>query len=167
MQEEVENRSVNLAVQTSKVTLQTILKGLKKAYDHHQNKKLTKETDTAVKGEQTVKELIGQGDGVKTMDLNDSGIRDFKKTANKYGVDFAIVKEKVDGKPKYTCFFKAKDADAILKIMDEYGNKRVKKKDRVEEKAERPSVLDKLKKFKDYVAKLPRKDKEKRKDIER
>ena len=59
-QEEVENRSVNLAVQTGKVTLQTILKGLKKAYDHHQNKKLTKETDTAVKGEQTVKELIGQ-----------------------------------------------------------------------------------------------------------
>ena len=31
MQEEVENRSVNLAVQTSKVTAQTLLKGLKKS----------------------------------------------------------------------------------------------------------------------------------------
>lgn len=164
MQEEVENRSVNLAVQTSKVTAQTLLKGLKKAWEHHKNKALVKDEDTAIKGEQTVKELIGQGQGVSTMDIGDSGIRDFKKVANKYGVDFAIVKEKGEGNPKYTCFFKAKDADAILKVMDEYSKKRVKKKDK---QIEKPSVLEKLKKFKDIVAKLPRKDKERKKDIER
>ena len=95
--------------------------------------------------------------------IGDSGIRDFKRIANKYGVDFAIVKDKDATPPKYTCFFKAKDADAILKVMDEYTKKQVKKKD----KAQRPSVLEKLKKFKDIVAKTPRKEKEKKKEQER
>ena len=47
--------------------------------------------------------------------------------------------------------------------MDEYTNKQVKRKER----AERPSVLDKLKKFKDIVAKTPRNDKEKKKEHSR
>ena len=51
-----------------------------------------------IKGKQTVKQLIGQGQGVSTMDIGDTGVRDFKKIANEYGVDFAITKDKtVDG----------------------------------------------------------------------
>ena len=164
MQEEVEKKSVNLAVTTSKVSGRVLLKALYAYADHLKRKKANKESiqEEPIKGEQTVKELIGQGQGVSTMDIGDSGIRDFKKLANKYGVDFAIVKDK--GKPpKYTCFFKAKDADALLKVMDEYTKKQVKK----QKKKERPSVLGKLKKFKDIVAKMPRKEKEKKKEQER
>ena len=164
MQEEVEKKSVNLAVTTSKVSGRVLLKALHAYADHLKRKKANKESiqEEPIKGEQTVKELIGQGQGVSTMDIGDSGIRDFKKLANKYGVDFAIVKDK--GKPpKYTCFFKAKDADALLKVMDEYTKKQVKK----QKKKERPSVLSKLKKFKDIVAKMPRKEKEKKKEQER
>ena len=50
-----------------------------------------------------------------------------------------------------------------MKVMDEYTKKQVKKKNKVK----RPSVLEKLKKFKDIVAKTPRKEKEKKKEQER
>ena len=119
----------------------------------------------SVKGKQSVKELIGQGQGVSSMEVGDSGIRDFKKIANKYGVDFAIVKDKDVDPPKYTVFFKARDADAITQVLKEYAAKQTKKKERAEK--ERPSILKKLKAFKEKVASIPRKDKEKRKEMER
>lgn len=99
------------------------------------------------------------------MDIGDSGIKDFKKIANKYGVDFAIVKDKAADPPLYTVFFKAKDADAIKQILKEYAVKQTKKKEKAAEK--KPSILQKLKKFKEKVAAMPRKDKEKRKEQER
>ena len=98
------------------------------------------------------------------MDIGDSGIKDFKKIANKYGVDFAIVKDKEADPPKFTVFFKAKDADAITQILKEYAVKQTKKKEKAAEK--KPSILQKLKKFKEKVASMPRKSKERRKERE-
>ena len=165
MQEEVENKTVHLAIQSGKVTVKTLLKGLRAWYRHHQRKKdVAKMSGENVKGKQSVKELIGQGQGVSSMDIGDSGIKDFKKIANKYGVDFAIVKDKEADPPKYTVFFKAKDADAITQILKEYAAKQTKRKEKAAEK--KPSILQKLKKFKEKVASMPRKDKERRKERE-
>ena len=148
MQEEVENKTVHLAIQSGKVTVKTLLKGLHAWYRHHQRKKdVAKMSGENVKGKQSVKELIGQGQGVSSMDIGDSGIKDFKKIANKYGVDFAIVKDKEADPPKYTVFFKAKDADAITQILKEYAAKQTKRKEKAAEK--KPSILQKLKKFKE------------------
>ena len=69
----------------------------------------------------------------------------------------------LDLKSTKTIFFKAKDADAINKLMTDYAAQQLKK----EQKAERPSILKKLQKFKEFVAKLPRKEHEKRKEHER
>ena len=164
MQEEVEQKSVNLAVRSSKVTVQVLYKGLKAFINHQKRKAAMKaaEKDEPIKGEQSVKELIGQGQGVSSMPIDDDGIKDFKKICNKYGVDFAVVKDKTVEPQQFTVFFKAKDADAITQVLKEYSAKQVKKKQKAETK--KPSILDKLKKFKDIVAKTPRKDKEKKKE---
>ena len=164
MQEEVEHKTVNLAVRSSKVTAQVLYKGLKAFIDHQKRKAAMKaaDKDEPIKGEQSVKELIGQGQGVSSMPIGDDGIKDFKKICNKYGVDFAVVKDKTVEPPQFTVFFKAKDADAITQVLKEYSAKQMKKKQKAETK--KPSILDKLKKFKDIVAKTPRKDKEKRKE---
>lgn len=164
MQEEVEQKTVNLAVRSSKVTAQVLYKGLKAFINHQKRKAAMKaaEKDEPIKGEQSVKELIGQGQGVSSMPIDDDGIKDFKKICNKYGVDFAVVKDKTVEPPQFTVFFKAKDADAITQVLKEYSAKQVKKKQKAETK--KPSILDKLKKFKDIVAKTPRKDKEKKKE---
>lgn len=164
MQEEVEHKTVNLAVRSSKVTAQVLYKGLKAFIEQQKRKAAMKaaDKDEPIKGEQSVKELVGQGQGVSSMPIGDDGIKDFKKICNKYGVDFAVVKDKTVEPPQFTVFFKAKDADAITQVLKEYSAKQMKKKQKAETK--KPSILDKLKKFKDIVAKTPRKDKEKRKE---
>ena len=161
MQEEVENKTVNLAIKTTKVSVRILYKGLK-AFMNHQKKKAVQKVSTII-GEQSVKELIGQGQGVSSMPIGDSGVKDFKKICNKYGVDFAIVRDKATDLSQYTVFFKAKDADAITNVLKEYVTKQMKK----QQKKQRPSILEKLKKFKDIVAKTPKKEKERRKEQER
>ena len=103
MNEEVANKTVNLAVTGAKVTARALLRALAKANQElKQQKAVVKQKRNARKqmkanepkhGKQTIKQLIGQGQGVSSMDVGDTGMRDFKRIANKYGVDFAIVKD--------------------------------------------------------------------------
>lgn len=166
MQEEVEKQACNVVVTIAKLTVQEIMKKLN---EYLAEKKADKAAIRRQKmlepkhGKQTVKELIGQGQGVQSIDIEKAGLRDFQKIANKYGVDFAVVKDKTAEPPVYNVFFKAKDVAAIENMMKEFTAKQLKK----EKMGERPSVLEKLKHFKEVVAKMPRKDKEKRKEHER
>lgn len=113
-------------------------------------------------GKQSVKTLIRQGQGVSSIPLADEGMKDFQKIAKKYGVDFAVVKDKKARPPVYTVFFKAKDTDAITRILQDYSAKQVKKPS-----VEKTSVLEKLKKFKEIVAAIPKKVAEKKKERSR
>ena len=164
--EDVENRVINLAIRSTRITAGDLYKALRAYMRHIQNKKLLRQAakDSVTKGKQSVKDLVGQGQGVSSMEIGDSGIRDFKRIANKYGVDFAIVKDKEGDPPKHTVFFKAKDADAIKLVLKDYAQKVVKRKERDER--ERPSVLAELKRFKEKVASMPHKERERKKERE-
>ena len=87
MQEEVENRTVNLAISTSRLSARTIVAGIRMYLQHQRNAAAKKPTKVeGVHGKQTVKELIGQNQGVSRMPLGDASIRDFEREARKYGV---------------------------------------------------------------------------------
>ena len=96
-------------------------------------------------GKQSVKQLVGQDQGVTNIEITDKNIKDFERIARKYGVDFALKKDKTGDIPKYLVFFKARDADALTAAFKEYTAKTDRKK-------ERPSVLKKLRKFKEVAA---------------
>ena len=155
MQEEVENRTVNLAISTTKLTGRTILNAYRLWKSHHNAAKaknaaeMAKE-DTTPHGKQTIQELIGQNQGVSSIDIQNTNIRDFEKIANKYGVDYAITRDKSVTPPKYMVFFKARDADALTAAFAEYSNQRLKAKDK-------PSVLKQLNKLKELVESIPSK----------
>lgn len=161
---EVVNKSVQIAIKMFKPELEKLIKGL-----NEEIKKPVKATEKAVankihptSGKQSVKTLIRQGQGVSSIPLASEGMKDFQKIARKYGVDFAVVKDKNQDPPIYTVFFKAKDTDAITRILQDYSAKQVKKAS-----AEKTSVLEKLKKFKEIVAAIPRKVAEKKKERSR
>ena len=186
MNEEVASKSLHLAVRSFKVTANVLYKALR-IYSQKQNQRSLEKIKNQVvekerkkqekrqarkekrnapkRGLQTVKQLIGQGQGVESMEITDEGVKDFKKIANKYGVDFAIVRDKNSDPPVYTIFFKAKDVDAITAVLKEYSAKQMKKQQHAEK--EKPSILEKLNIFKEMVKNTPRKDKEKRKEMER
>ncbi len=153
MNEEVSQKTVQFAVNTGKVTGRVLWRCLKAYLRHRQNKKLT-----AGKGKQTVKQLIKQGQGASSMEVSGESIRTFKRIANKYGVDFAITKEKGSNPPVYNVFFKARDVDAIRSVVKDCTNLLKKKENQKE------SVIKKLDKYKEIVKNTPRKVKEKWKE---
>ena len=156
MQEDIENKTVNLAISTGKLTGRTLFRGMMMYLHHRQNKNLQKAAARAAPthGKQSVEELIGQGQGCSTIDVANGSAKEFCKCAKKYGVDYAIMKDKNVVPPKYIVFFKAKDVDALNQVMSDYASKMMKKQ-------ARPSVLAELNKLKDLVASIPRKVKEK------
>ena len=166
MQEEVENRTLTLVVSGTKFTGRLFKAAISKYMAHRREKKLNKQRsrDSPVtpKGKQTVKQLIGQNQGVSNIEINDPSIRDFERIARKYGVDYAVKKDRSASPPKYLIFFKARDADALTAAFSEYTQKKVKKADR----SERPSVLAKLAQFKELL-KNTVVDRSRRKELER
>ena len=67
MQEEVENRTVNLAISTTKLTGRTIIAGIRKYLQHREKVKMKKARDPAVHGKQSVKQLLGQNQGATNI----------------------------------------------------------------------------------------------------
>lgn len=151
MQEEVENRTVNLAISTTKLTVRAILSGYRKYQAHHAKSKAPKQTETP-HGKQTVKELVGQGQGVSSIPLAKTKLRDFHKVAQKYGIDYAITKDKTQQPARYLVFFKAKDADALNAAFREFMAKTLGRK-------KAASVLGELEQEKSRIA--PEKTREK------
>lgn len=146
MQEEVESRTVALMVNGTKFTGRLLKDAITKYMAHRKEKKLQKSRDSPVKpcGKQTVRELIGQNQGVSNIEVNDPDIRKFEQIARKYGVDYAVKKDRSTHPPKYLIFFKARDADALTAAFSEYTAKKLRKQ-------EHPSVLKQLAKFKELV----------------
>jgi len=131
-------------------------------YDHLCREFTTYREDLDEIVELTVKQLIGQNQGVSNIEITDPSIKEFEKIARKYGVDYAVKKDRSSSPPKYLIFFKGRDADALTAAFTEYTGKKVRKA----EKSERPSVLAKLSQFKELV-KHAVVDRNKRKELER
>lgn len=155
MQEDVENRTINLVISTTKLTCRSIVAGIRKYLQHRQKAKAMK--DTRPHGKQTVKQLLGQNQGAANTQIEKGEIKDFERLAKKYGVDFAVRKDKSVDPPRYLVFVRAKDADALDAITKEHMARHLNKE-------KKPSVLKQLNKFKAMVASIPKKIKEKRQE---
>lgn len=151
MQEEIENRTVNLAISTTKLTARGIIrlaaKGL--AYIKRKSREAALKNEKP-DGRQTIQQLIGQNQGVTNIDISQTDLKGFEKYARKYGVDYAITKDKSVFPPKYLVFFKARDADAMTAAFNAYSAE-------VLVKSKRPSTLSKLHKLIDAVKSIPTK----------
>lgn len=158
MQEEVENRTVNLAISTTKLTARSIVSGIRRYLQHREKVKAGKGgRNIAVHGKQSVKKLLSQNQGATNAEIDKEGIKDFERLAKKYGVDFAVRKDKSVDPPRYLVFVRSKDADALDAICKEH-------QARSFTKDKKPSVLAQLKKFKELVTAIPKQVREKKQE---
>ena len=146
MQDEVEQQTVTLIVHGAQFSGRVLKSAISKYLTFCKEKKMQKVRNSPVAphGKQTVKQLIGQNQGVSNMEINDAGIRDFERIARKYGVDYAVRTEKHSIPPKHLIFFKARDADALTAAFSEYTANQIRR-------ANRPSVLAQLTRFAEQV----------------
>ena len=111
MQEEIENRSITLAINTAKLTARVLKEAMEKYLASQKQKSREKKLGgpVRVRGKQSVRQLVGQDQGVSSVEITDQNIKSFERTARKYGVDFALKKDRSVSPPKYLVFFKARD----------------------------------------------------------
>ena len=140
MQEEIEHKTVNLAISTTKLSARTLLRGMQfllRQYDKH-----------ASQGKQSMKRLVRQNRGVTNVEIQKTGIRGLERYAKKYGIDYAIRKDTSEVPPRYLVFFKAPDAEAFNSAFKEYSASLLNKD-------KRPSVLARLHELVQAAAELP------------
>ena len=150
MQEEVEQKTFNIVVSTTKMTARTILNAGKAAIQQQQAK--------MAGGKQSVRMLLRQNRGVSSVEIDKTNIRGFERYAKKYGIDYAIRKDNSEMPPRYLVFFKAPDVEAFNVAFKEYSASLLSK-------TKRPSVLEKLHELVQAAAELP--GKVRRKEQER
>lgn len=152
MQEEVENRTVNLAISTTKLTGRALLSAFRKYLQHRKSRKAEKSV-----GEQTIGELLGQNQGASNIEIEKTDIQGFKKILGKYGIDYAITKDPSQTPNRYLVFFKARDGDAMTAAFKEYSASLMQKQ-------RKPSVLQQLHKLKQLAASMPVKVRQKKQE---
>lgn len=138
MQDEVRDKSVALVIRMGKNGGKLTADLLKWAIRQYQ-----RQANEPQHGKQSVKSLVGQGDGVQNIEITDKNIKSFERVARKYGVDFALKKDPAQG--RYLVFFKARDADALNAAFAEYTAKTLNR-----EKG-KPSIKKQLSHFKQLV----------------
>ena len=146
MQEEIENRTVTLIISAVKLTARELKAGMDKYLSEKKSKAMEKARAAPEKpsGKQTVKQLTQQNQGVSNIDIQDKEIRQFERIARKYGVDYAVKKDRSTSPPKYMIFFKGRDADAITAAFQEYMGRKLRRETRT-------SVLERLEQYKDMA----------------
>ena len=137
MQEEVENRTVNLMISTSKLTGRTLVAAFRKYAQHRARVKGCKAAE-GDHGKMTVEKLIRKDQGAQQI----------------------IRKDVSQEPPRFMVFFKAKDADVLTAAFKEYSVK-------LSQKEKRPSVLKALAHLKELAKSIPSKVREKNQERER
>ena len=119
MQEEIEKKSATLMINGTKFSLRTLKSAALKLLAHRQNPSAP---GVKHRGKQTVRQLVGQNQGVENTELADRNeAKSFDRYARQYGVDYAIQKGySQEGKPRYILYFKARDRSAINQAMAAY-----------------------------------------------
>lgn len=163
MQEDIEHRSATLIINSSKFTGRTLKSAISKLLQYRKSKKIQHQQEVKAEviphGKQTVKELIGQNQGVSSIDVADKDIKEFERITRKYGVDYAVHRAKGE-KSRYVVFFKARDADALNAAFEEFTQAKELKK-------EKPSIIQRLNKAKAQDRKAPDLVKNKKKELAR
>ena len=112
MQEEIEHKTVNFAISTTKLSARPLLRGTQfflRQYDKY-----------ASQGKQSMKRLMQQNRGVTNVEIQKTGIKDFDRYAKRYHIDYAIQKDLSCTPPRYMIYFKAQDTDALSAAFKEY-----------------------------------------------
>ena len=145
MQEKVTQKTVTFCVRTTKMTAD-VLKKVIAAYLRHQKQKSAEkkaQKNQPKQGKITVKELAKQNAGMTNIEITPKNIKSFERYARKYGINYALKKDKTKDPPVYMVFFKGRDQDASTAAFREFSQKEI-------QKANRPSIHKRLGNIQEY-----------------
>ena len=130
MNDEVNEKSINLAVRVGQLTAGEIKRAIEKliadlSEGNYLGKNLV-ESDKSTEpkhGKMTLNTLKKQNDGLTPLELTDPNLRLLNREMKRAKIAFAVEK---DGKGKFILYFKGKDADEMTLALKKYTQKLVK-----------------------------------------
>lgn len=159
MQDEVNNKVVALIIKGGKISAGVLNKALKKFVEEMEKAQKQASQPKTYRGKQSIKHLVEQNAAISNIEVTDGNIKAFERTANKYGIDFALKKDTSEQPPRYLVFFKGRDVDVMTQAFKEFSAKTVKQKDK-------PSLRQMLSRSREQ-AKAQHREKEKVKNKDR
>ena len=140
MQEEVEQRTITLAVSatrfTGRILKEAITRHVQSAKTHSREHMSTKT------GRVTMRQLQKQYGELRSVTVDDNSTRQFERIARKYHVQYKVYRRE---KGKYQIFFKAPNDEAMQSAFQEYAAKKL-------HKAERQPIMQTHQRFHDLTA---------------
>ena len=158
IQEEIEKKIIALSVQAGKMTGRVLQAAIREYLKQQQNHKSNKQVKI-YQGKQTIKQLVESGAALSNIEITDKNIKSFEPVAKKYGLDYALKKDKSKSPPVYYVFFKGKDTDVITMAFDEYSKKQIKRQNK-------PSIRKALAQLIEKAKSAPSKDRARRHEQE-
>lgn len=137
MQDEVNTKVIAIAIKGGKITAEVLEKALKKFVEEIEKAQKQARQPKTYRGKQSIKHLVQQNAAINNIEVTDGNIKSFQRTANKYGIDYALKKDTSEQPPRYLVFFKGRDVDVMTQAFKEFSAKTVKQ-------SERPSLRQKL-----------------------
>ena len=137
MQDEVNTKVVAIAIKGGKITAEVLDKALRKFVEEIEKAQKTASQPKIYRGKQSIKHLVAQNAAISNIEVTDGNIKSFQRTANKYGIDYALKKDTTEEPPRYIVFFKGRDVDVMTAAFKEFSAKTVKQK-------KQPSIRHKL-----------------------
>lgn len=151
MQDEVNEKVVNLCIRCSEATEEVLKQAIKKLLEEMEKaerkpvgaaapqkvqagertpERVPERTQKSRRGKQSLKKLKQQGKDLSSIEITDKNIRSFEKYARKYCVDYCLKKDSSSRPPHYYVFFKAADIDSVTAAFREYTGHRMRKNER-------------------------------------
>lgn len=143
VQEDIEQRTISVTVQATKLSGRVLKAAIAAVLQ-----KMEQERNTPKVGRNSMKRLTARDPGANTIEVT-GRIRSFERYARKHQVRYHIEKEVGTDPPKWTVYFKANQADALIAAFKEYTQKDLAR-------TQRPSLLSQLHKFKELAQALGR-----------
>lgn len=108
-------------------------------------------------GKQSMRSLQGQNTELTNIEITDKNIRSFERYARKYGIDYALKKDKQSEPPRYVVFFKGRDVDTMKAAFKEYTQFELNRE-------KKPSLRKNLARMVERAAKQQEREKSKKKE---
>ena len=115
MQEEVDQKTIALAMKTGKLTGQVLQAAMKKFLAARQKGKTKLHH-----GKQSLRQLKKDGSALSNIEITDANIGLFRPCAKKYDIDYTLRKDSSTHPPRYIVIFKTKQADNLEQAFKEF-----------------------------------------------
>ena len=147
MQDEVNTKVVAIAIKGGRITAEVLKKALAKFIEEIEKAEKQASQPKTYRGKQSIKHLVEQNAAISNIEVTDGNIKSFERTANKYGIDYALKKDTSEQPPRYLVFFKGRDADALTAAFKEFSAKKLTQE-------QKPSIRKALATFREAAKQL-------------